>query len=167
MFDIGWSELLVIGVVALLVVGPKELPTLLRTVGKYVGMMRRQATEFRTQFDDAMRDSELEKLKEEMEKSTSEATQAIRDAEYQLDRDMADAREGMDASLKKDADKPDFAEINEGASDSVTPPAAAPSTEAKAEAAGESKPAATAAVAEGSETSTRAANGATAPHATT
>ncbi|MEL6872331.1 MAG: Sec-independent protein translocase protein TatB, partial [Pseudomonadota bacterium] len=47
MLDIGWTELLVIGVVALLVVGPKELPGLLRTIGRYVGMIRRQANEFR------------------------------------------------------------------------------------------------------------------------
>ncbi|MEM1305883.1 MAG: Sec-independent protein translocase protein TatB, partial [Pseudomonadota bacterium] len=47
MLDIGWAELLVVGVVALLVVGPKELPGMLRTLGKYLGMVRRQANEFK------------------------------------------------------------------------------------------------------------------------
>ena len=45
MLDIGWWELLVVGMVALVVVGPKELPTLLRTIGHYVGMAKRQADE--------------------------------------------------------------------------------------------------------------------------
>ncbi len=47
MFDITSSKLLLLGIVALFVVGPKELPALLRTVGKYMGMIRRQAAEFR------------------------------------------------------------------------------------------------------------------------
>jgi sec-independent protein translocase protein TatB len=67
MLDIGWMELMVVGIVALLVVGPKELPTLLRTIGRYVGMAKRQADQFRAQFDEAIRDSEFEDLKKEMD----------------------------------------------------------------------------------------------------
>ena len=44
MFDIGWSELVVIGVVALIAIGPKELPAVLRTVGQYMGKIRRMAS---------------------------------------------------------------------------------------------------------------------------
>ena len=53
MFDIGWSELLVIGVVAIIVVGPKELPRLMRTFGHYLGKVRHMAADFQRQFEDA------------------------------------------------------------------------------------------------------------------
>lgn len=52
MFDIGWTEMLVLGIVTLLVVGPRELPGLLRTVGRYVGQMRDMAYQFRAQMTD-------------------------------------------------------------------------------------------------------------------
>ena len=58
MFDVGWSEILVIAVVAIIVVGPKDLPRMLRTFGRTMGQVRRTANEFRRQFDDALRDAE-------------------------------------------------------------------------------------------------------------
>jgi len=63
MFDIGGGELLVIGIVALVVIGPKELPGLLRTAGNAMGKLRRMAAEFRGQFDEAMREAEVEEAK--------------------------------------------------------------------------------------------------------
>ena len=59
MFDITSSKLLLLGIVALLVIGPKDFPALLRTIGKYVGIIRGHAKEFRAQFDEAMRETEL------------------------------------------------------------------------------------------------------------
>ncbi len=67
MFEISWSELLILAVVTLLFVGPKELPVFLRTIGRYAGTVRRHATEFRAQFDAAMREAELDSMKKEME----------------------------------------------------------------------------------------------------
>lgn len=67
MFDIGWSELFVIAVVAIVVVGPKELPALLRTLGRYVGKMKQTANEFRGHFDEAIREAELETMRTEIE----------------------------------------------------------------------------------------------------
>ncbi len=67
MFDIGWSELLVIGVVAIIVVGPKELPRLMRTFGHYAGKLRRIAGDFQRQFEDAMREAELDEVRQAME----------------------------------------------------------------------------------------------------
>ncbi|WAC26116.1 Sec-independent protein translocase protein TatB [Ancylobacter sp. SL191] len=64
MLDIGWSELLVIGVVALVVIGPKELPTVLRKIGQGVGKLRRMAGEFQGQFNEALREAELSDLKD-------------------------------------------------------------------------------------------------------
>ena len=63
MFDIGWSELLVIGVVALVAIGPKELPGVLRSLGHWMGKIRRMASEFQNQFQEAMREAEMADLK--------------------------------------------------------------------------------------------------------
>ena len=81
MFDLSSSKLVLLAIIALLVVGPKDLPHLLRTIGRYVGMMRRQAAEFRAQFDDAMRESEIADLKKQVEDFGREAETAMRDAE--------------------------------------------------------------------------------------
>ncbi|WP_332684551.1 Sec-independent protein translocase protein TatB [Bosea sp. (in: a-proteobacteria)] len=67
MFDIAWSELLLIGGVALIVIGPKELPSALRTAGQAIGKVRRMASEFQGQFNDAMREAELHDLKKQVE----------------------------------------------------------------------------------------------------
>ena len=65
MLDIGWSELLVIGIVALLVIGPKDLPQAFRTVGQWVGKARALAREFQGHVDELMRESEVEDMKRE------------------------------------------------------------------------------------------------------
>ena len=67
MLDIGWSELLIIGVVALIVVGPEELPQLLRTVGQWVGKARRMAGEFQNQMNEAIREADLEDVKKSVD----------------------------------------------------------------------------------------------------
>src|SRR5918912_3302944 len=63
MFDIGWSELVLIGVVALIAIGPKELPGVLRMVGQWMGKARKMAAEFQGQFQEAMREAEMADLK--------------------------------------------------------------------------------------------------------
>jgi sec-independent protein translocase protein TatB len=63
MFDIGWGEFLVIGVVALIAIGPKELPGVLRMVGQWVAKARKMAAEFQGQFNEAMREAEMADLK--------------------------------------------------------------------------------------------------------
>lgn len=67
MFDIGWGELLVIGVVALIVIGPKELPGVLRALGQWTGKLRRMASDFQGQFQEAIREAEMTDLKKEVE----------------------------------------------------------------------------------------------------
>ncbi len=66
MFDIGWSELLLVLVVALVVVGPKDLPRLIRMVGRWVGKARRMADQFRAGFDELTRETELDELRREI-----------------------------------------------------------------------------------------------------
>ena len=63
MFDIGWSELVVIAVVALIAIGPKELPGVLRMVGQWMGKARKMAAEFQGQFQEAMREAEMADVK--------------------------------------------------------------------------------------------------------
>ncbi len=73
MFDIGYSELLLIAVVALIVIGPKDLPKVMRTVGHWVGRARGMARHFRSGVDTMMREAELE----EMERKWREENERI------------------------------------------------------------------------------------------
>lgn len=71
MFDIGWPELLVVAVVALLVIGPKDLPRVLHTVGKWVRKARMLARDFQSSVDDMVREAELEDLRKQMKQAQS------------------------------------------------------------------------------------------------
>jgi sec-independent protein translocase protein TatB len=74
MFDIGWSEFLVIAVVALIAIGPKELPGVLRMVGQWMGKARKMAAEFQGQFQEAMREAEMADLKKTFDEVKEAAT---------------------------------------------------------------------------------------------
>jgi sec-independent protein translocase protein TatB len=74
MFDIGWSEIVVIGVVALIVIGPKELPGVLRAIGQWTTKIKRMAGEFQSQFQEAMREAEMADLKKEVDAATKGMT---------------------------------------------------------------------------------------------
>lgn len=67
MFDIGWSELLVIAVVALVAIGPKELPGVMRMAGQWIAKARRVASDFQGQFQEALREAEMEDLKKHVD----------------------------------------------------------------------------------------------------
>ena len=73
MFDFSWGELLLIGIVALVAIGPKELPGVLRTLGQWTAKLRRMAAEFQNQFQEAMREAELADLKKDVDEMTSQA----------------------------------------------------------------------------------------------
>lgn len=70
MFDIGWSELLVIGVVALIVIGPKDLPKALKTAGMLLRKARQISGEFRASLDEMVREAELEEVRAQVKKAT-------------------------------------------------------------------------------------------------
>jgi sec-independent protein translocase protein TatB len=67
MFDISWTEFLLIGVVALVVIGPKELPGVMRTMGQWTRKVRGMAAEFQNQFQEAMREAEMADLKKQVD----------------------------------------------------------------------------------------------------
>ncbi len=69
MFDIGWSEMAVVLLVALVVIGPRDLPRVARTMGKWVAKGRAMAREFQSALEDMAREAELDKLKSEIEKA--------------------------------------------------------------------------------------------------
>jgi sec-independent protein translocase protein TatB len=121
MFDIGWTELLVIAVVAIVVVGPKDLPRALRYVGQWTGRMKRMARDFQNQFNEAIREAELENVKKDIEEIGK------------ID-PLADARKDMaaiEASLKADPEKkPDTK--TDGAAAPATAPAETPAASSEA-----------------------------------
>ncbi len=74
MFDISWTEFLLIGVVALVVIGPKELPAVMRTLGQWTRKVRSMATEFQGQFHEAMREAEMSDLKKQVDDMARDVT---------------------------------------------------------------------------------------------
>jgi sec-independent protein translocase protein TatB len=139
MFDFTSSKLLILGIVALLVIGPKDLPALLRTIGKYVGIIKRQAAEFRAQFDEAMRESELSELKKSVESIQQETEASMREATSSVEKQLADARQSVDGVMEEAKPAADPIAFNDG----LPTVAAQPPTEAPAELNGASHPAET------------------------
>jgi sec-independent protein translocase protein TatB len=95
MFDFSWSELLLIGVVALIFIGPKELPGVLRTLGQWMTKIRRMAGDFQNQFHDAMREAELADLKKEVD------TMAAQAAGYSHFDPLADVRKDLENTQRE------------------------------------------------------------------
>lgn len=123
MFDLSSSKLLLLGIIALLVVGPKDLPGLLRSVGRYVGMMKRQAAEFRHQFDEAMKESELAELKQQVQDFGRETQSALNEAETSFRQEMASVESEAQKSLAAIDEAANAAMVTD-AGGAVPPPAA-------------------------------------------
>lgn len=113
MFDIGWTEMMVLAIVAVVIVGPKDLPKVIRTVGKWVGKARSMAREFQSSLDDIARESELDDLKKQIDKAGSEFEKAARDTADQADFGK-ELEHTIDPSgtLDKVFDEPDPADAN-------------------------------------------------------
>ena len=104
MFNIGWGEFLIIGIVALIVIGPKELPVVLRTVGQWMTKLRRMASEFQGQFQEAMREAEMADLKKEVDDLTAQAkSYADFDTIGDVRKEFETAQQHIDSTV---ADKP-------------------------------------------------------------
>lgn len=128
MFDIGWGELVVIGIVALIAIGPKELPTVLRTLGQYMAKVRRMASEFQGQFQEAMREAEVADLKKQAEDLTGSLTDITN-----FD-PMADVQKGMESAFE--TPEPAKSESDKSETDKTEPDKTEPaSLDASAEAA--------------------------------
>jgi sec-independent protein translocase protein TatB len=122
MFDIGWSELLLIAVVALVVIGPKELPGALRTLGQWMTKVRRMASEFQNQFQDAIREAELAELKKEVDEMAAKASS------YTQFDPLEDVRRDIE---KAAGDLPPFDAQSESGSTLAAPAVSEPATAAQ------------------------------------
>ena len=125
MFDIGWSELVVIAVVALIAIGPKELPGVLRMVGQWMGKARKMAAEFQGQFQEAMREAEMAELKKTFDEVKEAATGFAGDnVMTSLQKDVGDALR-ID-----DIDRPATSKLDAPATSSDAPAVSATDTPA-------------------------------------
>ncbi|MBW8882498.1 MAG: twin-arginine translocase subunit TatB [Asticcacaulis sp.] len=115
---IGGGEWIVIAIVALVVVGPKNLPPLLRQLGKFVGKMRAMADDFKASFDDMARQSELDELRKEVEalRSSTSTSSVVNDVKNQLNAIESDIKDSVrrtgepapDPGLNHVIDNPQF-----------------------------------------------------------
>ena len=106
MFDIGWSELVIFIVVALIFIGPNELPAFLRAIGRYAGMIRRQADDFKSYFDEAMREAEFDAMQRDINKMVQDVDEGIVSAKS--------AASSVESSLKPDSSTASPLSIDEG-----------------------------------------------------
>jgi sec-independent protein translocase protein TatB len=101
MFDIGWTEMLVIAVVMIVVVGPKDLPKMLRTFGKTTAKLRAMAGDFQTQFNEARKEAELDDVKKSVDELRGlNPVSQIRKQLNPFEKAAADVRAGLDSALK-------------------------------------------------------------------
>ncbi|HEY3678780.1 MAG TPA: Sec-independent protein translocase protein TatB [Bradyrhizobium sp.] len=140
MFDIGWSEIALIAVVALVAIGPKELPGVLRMVGQWMGKARRMASEFQGQFQEAMREAEMADLKKSFDE-VREAASGLTGGNLMtsLQKDVTnslridDPEKPMDAQAASAAPASEPTAVNTDPLTPTTPAAPAPETFAEAE----------------------------------
>src|SRR6266566_1301392 len=136
MFEIGWGELLIIGVVALIAIGPKELPGVLRTLGQWMSKLRRMASEFQSQFHEAMREAEMADLKKQVDDMTSQAqSYANFDPVGEVRRELESTQQQIESAMAEKpmaetASPPVVAQPN--TSPAGAEPAVAPSTDVAA-----------------------------------
>jgi sec-independent protein translocase protein TatB len=108
MFDISWSEFLLIGVVALIVIGPKELPGVLRTLGQYTRKVRGMAADFQNQFQEAMREAEMGDLKKQVDDLAHDVKNfdPLKDVRSDLEATSKDIERSLEAKPEPAAEPP-------------------------------------------------------------
>ena len=117
MFDIGWSEMMVIAVIALIIIGPKDLPRVLRSVGHWSRKARALAREFQSGVDEMIREADLEDAKKTFDaakrmdvdkvlESTVDPTGEVKDAAKSIEKAARETAAGKDESEEKAKDKP-------------------------------------------------------------
>jgi len=124
-FDIAWGEFIVIAVVALIVIGPKELPAVLRAIGQWTTKIRRMAAEFQGQFQEALREAEMADLKKEVDDAAKGFTSQFDDP---LNLKEATKWEPKPDTAKPDDIKPDDIKPDDAAKPADAPPESVPVT---------------------------------------
>jgi sec-independent protein translocase protein TatB len=124
MFDFGYGELLIIAIAALIFIGPKELPGVLRALGQWTSKIRRMAGEFQNQFQEAMREAELADLKNEVDDMAAQASRYSNfDPISEVRKDLDNAQREVESAL---VDNKPAAEASGATSPSVEPASSTP-----------------------------------------
>jgi sec-independent protein translocase protein TatB len=124
-FGIEWTEYAVIAIVALIVIGPKELPAVLRAMGQWTTKIRRMAAEFQGQFQEALREAEMADLKKEVDDAARGFTSQFDDP---LNFKEATKWEPQSDAAQPDAAKPDDIKPDDAAKPAAAPPESSPVT---------------------------------------
>jgi len=103
MFDISWTEFALIGVVALVFIGPKELPAVMRTIGQYTRKVRSMAADFQNQFQEAMREAEMADLKKQVDDIKNTSFDPLKDVREDLSAMGKDLQSSFDAKPAPEA----------------------------------------------------------------
>jgi sec-independent protein translocase protein TatB len=137
MFEIGWSEILVIAVVAIVVIGPKDLPRAMRVVGQWAGKAKRMGREFQNQFNEALAEAELDGMRKDIEEiAKSDPLAGVRNEMTKLDTNIKSdiAKPATPAVTAEATPAPAVAVDTTAVPPAVTPAEAAPApAEVKAE----------------------------------
>jgi sec-independent protein translocase protein TatB len=104
MFDIGFSELLVIGVVALIVIGPQKLPRVARTVGHLLGRMQRYVSDVKADINREIELEELRKMRDSMQKAATEVESSV---QSELNKTADDLNKAVEGEKKPEEKKPE------------------------------------------------------------
>ena len=128
MFDIGWGEMAVIAVAAIIFIKPKDLPAALKTVGHWVARARQLAREFQNSVDDMIRESELDKVKKEVEEAATklDVTKELEESKNEIEKSLEMPPVEFDPTREPSIDKPPVSEAKPVES-VAAPPADAPS----------------------------------------
>jgi len=122
MFDISWTEFLLIGIVALIVIGPKELPAVMRSLGQWTRKIRSLAADFQNQFHEAMREAEMADLKKQVDDMASDVKN------YDPLKDVRADVEAIGKDLDESVKSPDKAADKEAAKETPNAPDSAATT---------------------------------------
>jgi sec-independent protein translocase protein TatB len=135
MFDISWTEFLLIGVVALIFIGPKELPGVLRTLGQWTRRVRSMAADFQSQFQEAMREAEMADLKKQVDDIAHDikSYDPLKDVRADVEAAGKDIQSSLEKPVTTSASEPAASEAPVAEAEAAVP--------AAVEAAGQSVPA--------------------------
>src|ERR1700722_2124817 len=127
MFDISWTEFLLIGIVALVFIGPKELPGVMRTLGQYTRKIRGMAADFQNQFQEAMREADMTDLKKQVDDlahdiKTYDPLKAEREDVENLGKDLNKDFEKKPLDLLKDTEQSAVDQNASAAAEPALPP---------------------------------------------
>ena len=124
MFDIGFSELLVCGIVALVVIGPERLPKVARTLGVLFGRLQRYVTQVKADINREMELAELGKVKSEFESAARSFQSEVESKAREVENDMREATSSIEKTLSEPATAPVSPQLELGIDEPPAPPAA-------------------------------------------